>query len=137
MQNPGFYRWTLKNDKKHQLDKSDNMRHNVGQPDEKRPLVWKIQENSEAGTMPVFTEIKERMIFMSKKIRLNATEDVKEFVKAASKCDFDVDISYNRILIDAKSILGILSMDLTKVLTVTCHGEDHEFNCFLQKYAVA
>ena len=34
---------------------------------------------------------------MSKKIRLNATEDVKEFVKAASKCDFDVDISYNRI----------------------------------------
>lgn len=33
---------------------------------------------------------------MSKKIRLNATEDVKEFVKAASKCDFDVDISYNR-----------------------------------------
>ena len=137
MQNLGFYRWTLKNDKKHQLDKSDNMRHNVGQPDEKRPLVWKIQENSEAGIMPVFTEIKERMIFMSKKIRLNATEDVKEFVKAASKCDFDVDISYNRILIDAKSILGILSMDLTKVLTVTCHGEDHEFNCFLQKYAVA
>ena len=137
MQNPGFYRWTLKNDKKHQLDKSDNMRHNVEQPDEKRPLVWKIQENSEAGTMPVFTEIKERMIFMSKKIRLNATEDVKEFVKAASKCDFDVDISYNRILIDAKSILGILSMDLTKVLTVTCHGENHEFNCFLQKYAVA
>ena len=63
---------------------------------------------------------------MSKKIRLNATEDVKEFVKAASKCDFDVDISYNRILIDAKSILGILSMDLTKVLTVTCHGENHE-----------
>ena len=137
MQNPGFYRWALKNDKKHQLDKSDNMRHNVGQPDEKRPLVWKIQENSEAGIMPVFTEIKERMIFMSKKIRLNATEDVKEFVKAASKCDFDVDISYNRILIDAKSILGILSMDLTKVLTVTCHGENHEFNCFLQKYAVA
>ena len=74
---------------------------------------------------------------MSKKIRLTATEDVKEFVKAASKCDFDVDISYNRILIDAKSILGILSMDLTKVLTVTCHGEDYEFNCFLQKYAVA
>ena len=74
---------------------------------------------------------------MSQKIRLNATEDVKEFVQAASKCDFDVDISYNRVLIDAKSILGILSMDLTKVLTVTCHGEDREFNRFLQKYAVA
>lgn len=74
---------------------------------------------------------------MSQKIRLNATEDVKEFVQAASKCDFDVDISYNRVIIDAKSILGILSMDLTRVLAVTCHGEDHEFNRFLQKFAVA
>ena len=36
---------------------------------------------------------------MSQKIRLNATEDVKEFVQAASKCDFDVDISYNRVII--------------------------------------
>ena len=74
---------------------------------------------------------------MSQKIRLNETADVKEFVQAASKCDFDVDISYNRVIIDAKSILGILSMDLTKVLTVTCHGEDHEFSRFLQKFAVA
>lgn len=74
---------------------------------------------------------------MSQKIRLNETADVKEFVQAASKCDFDVDISYNRVIIDAKSILGILSMDLTKVLTVTWHGEDHEFNRFLQKFAVA
>ena len=65
---------------------------------------------------------------MSQKIRLNATEDVKEFVQAASKCDFDVDISYNRVIIDAKSILGVLSMDLTKVLTVQCHGESKEFN---------
>ena len=49
-------------------------------------------------------------------IRLNATEDVKEFVNEATKCDFDIDISYNRIIIDAKSLLGILSMDLTENL---------------------
>ena len=71
------------------------------------------------------------------KIRLNATADVQEFVRAAEKCDFDVDIQYDSTIVDAKSILGILSMDLTKVLTVTCHGEDHEFNRFLQKFAVA
>jgi len=86
---------------------------------------------------PFLRPREERMKFMSQKIRLNETADVKEFVQAASKCDFDVDISYNRVIIDAKSILGILSMDLTKVLTVTCHGEDHEFNRFLQKFAVA
>ena len=55
-------------------------------------------------------------------IRLNAAEDVKEFVNAANKCDFDIDIFYNRIIIDAKSILGILSMDLTRELTVKCYG---------------
>lgn len=71
------------------------------------------------------------------KIKLNAAEDVQEFVKAASKCDFDIDIYYNRIMIDAKSILGILSMDLTKVLTVDCHGESSEFNRTLRKFAVA
>ena len=40
------------------------------------------------------------------KIKLNATEEVQEFVNAASRCDFDIDVYYNRFLIDAKSILG-------------------------------
>ena len=67
------------------------------------------------------------------KIKLNATEEVQEFVNAATKCDFDIDIYYNRFLIDAKSILGILSMDLTKVLTVECHGESKEFDRTLKE----
>ena len=71
------------------------------------------------------------------KIKLNATEEVQEFVNAATKCDFDIDIYYNRFLIDAKSILGILSMDLTKVLTVEGHGESKEFDRTLKKFAVA
>ena len=71
------------------------------------------------------------------KIKLNATEEVQEFVNAATKCDFDIDIYYNRFLIDAKSILGIVSMDLTKVLTVECHGESKEFDRTLKKFAVA
>ena len=79
----------------------------------------------------------ERVIFMSQsKIKLNATEEVQEFVNAATRCDFDVDVYYNRFLIDAKSILGVLSLDLTKVLTVACHGESKEFNRTLKKFAV-
>lgn len=70
-------------------------------------------------------------------IKLNATEDVKEFVNAASKCDFDIDISYDRVIIDAKSMLGVLSMDLTKKLTVLCYGESSEFDQTLRKFAVA
>lgn len=80
----------------------------------------------------------ERVIMMTQsKIKINATEEVQEFVNAATKCDFDIDIYYNRFLIDAKSILGILSMDLTKVLTVECHGESKEFDRTLKKFAVA
>ena len=74
---------------------------------------------------------------MSLNFRLNETADVKEFVQAASKCDFDVDISYNRVIIDAKSILGILSMDLIRDLTVHCYGDSPAFNKTQQKFAVA
>ena len=76
----------------------------------------------------------ERVITMSQsKIKLNATEEVQEFVNAASRCDFDIDVYYNRFLIDAKSILGVLSLELT----VDCHGESREFDRTLKKFAVA
>lgn len=71
-----------------------------------------------------------------KKIKLREFNDVKEFVCAAEKCDYDVDVSYNRIIIDAKSLMGVLSMDLTKELTVKYNEEDTHFSNVLQKYAV-
>lgn len=70
-------------------------------------------------------------------IKLSQIQDVKDFVSAAGRCDFDIDIFYNRITIDAKSILGVLSMDLTKDLTVKYFGEDASFENVLSKYAVA
>ena len=74
---------------------------------------------------------------VERKIKLTAKEDVKEFVNEASKCDFDIDIFYNRVIIDAKSILGVLSMDLTRILTVRWNGHDEKFNSYLDKFAVA
>ena len=80
----------------------------------------------------------ERVLTMiERQIKLPATEDVKEFVTEASRCDFDIDVFYNRVVIDAKSILGVFSMDLTRVLTVKCFGRDEKFLNFLNKYAVA
>ena len=67
------------------------------------------------------------------KIKLNEASEVEEFVKAAGKFD----IFYNRVIIDAKSILGIMSMDLTQELTVQCYGEDKEFDKAIQKFAIA
>lgn len=70
-----------------------------------------------------------------KKIVLPTIEAAKAFVAAATKCEFDVDVYYNRVVIDAKSILGVLSLDLRRVLTVRYSGEDMEFEAFLEENA--
>ncbi len=70
------------------------------------------------------------------KIKLNAVSDVQEFVNAAGHCTYDVDISNNHIIIDAKSLLGVLSMDLRKVLTVKYDHSDNHFAKTLAKFAV-
>ena len=68
-----------------------------------------------------------------RKIMLTSMADAKEFVMEATKCDFDIDVFYNRVVIDAKSILGVLSMDLTRVLTVRMYGENQMFEKYLTK----
>ena len=70
-------------------------------------------------------------------ISFKTVEEIKEFVGAACNCPFDIDVVSGRITIDAKSILGVLGLDLGRVLTVTCHGESQKFDNFLQQYAVA
>ena len=73
-----------------------------------------------------------------RKIKLKEFEDVKDFVRAAEKCSYDVDISYNRIVIDAKSLMGVLSLDLTRELTVKYDDEDNiHFSNILDKYGVS
>ena len=67
-----------------------------------------------------------------KKIMLPTVEIAKKFVAEASKCDFDIDVFYNRVTIDAKSILVVLSLDLTKVLTVQFNGENRECEAYLE-----
>ena len=74
---------------------------------------------------------------LEKKIQLKAFSEVQEFVKAAEKCEYDVDVFYNRVVVDAKSILGVMSMDLTRPLTVKYHVEDQDcFEQTLNKFAM-
>ena len=69
-----------------------------------------------------------------RKIKLPEVSDAKRFVSAASRCDFDIDVFYNSIIIDAKSLLGVLSMDLTRELTVKYGGENLQFENLLDSY---
>ena len=52
---------------------------------------------------------------MQHKIKLRPDE-VKDFVSAATRCDCDVDISYNSFIVDAKSIIGVLDADFERHL---------------------
>ena len=70
-------------------------------------------------------------------IMLQDREAVSEFVAATTSMPFDMDLVQGSRVVDAKSILGVLGLDLGRVLTVTCHGESQKFDNFLQKYAVA
>lgn len=63
-------------------------------------------------------------------------ETVQEFVKAASKCDFDIDLGYNRVIVDAKSIMGVFSLDLSKRLTVRYPKQDEQFEYALNQFAL-
>ena len=72
-----------------------------------------------------------------RKIKLPEVSDAKRFVSAASRCDFDIDVFYNRFTVDAKSIVGVLGLDLNRVLTVTCHGYDAEFEKLMRRFALA
>lgn len=58
-------------------------------------------------------------------IKLDTIEKVKKFVGLISAFDGDFDIQAGRYVIDAKSILGIFSVDLSKPLTLRVENEDN------------
>lgn len=56
-------------------------------------------------------------------ILLNTINDVKIFVNTVSKYDFDVDLVSGRYAIDAKSIMGIFSLDLSKPIKMQVYSD--------------
>ena len=56
------------------------------------------------------------------KISLNSIDKVKAFVNDVTKFDTDFDLVSGRYVIDAKSIMGIFSLDLSKPIDLTVHG---------------
>ena len=70
-------------------------------------------------------------------IRINTIEDVKNFVTTVTKCNYDVDIVSGRYAIDAKSIMGIFSLDLSNPLELRVHSDEcDELMAELDKYII-
>lgn len=57
-------------------------------------------------------------------ISLNSIDKVKSFVNAITQFDYDFDLISGRYVIDAKSIMGIFSLDLSKPIDLNIHTED-------------
>ena len=73
---------------------------------------------------------------MVKIIKLGKLEDKIEFVNAAEKCCFDVDIGYDSIIVDAKSIVGVAALGLTRLLRVQYFGQNFHFEEELRKLEI-
>ena len=56
-------------------------------------------------------------------ISLNSIDKVKSFVNEITKFNYDFDLASGRYVIDAKSIMGIFSLDLSKPITLNIHAE--------------
>ncbi len=73
------------------------------------------------------------------KISLNSIDKVKAFVNDITKFDADFDLVSGRYVIDAKSIMGIFSLDLSKPIDLNIHGDEEMDTVLavLSKYTVA
>ncbi|MCD8150540.1 MAG: HPr family phosphocarrier protein [Clostridiales bacterium] len=53
-------------------------------------------------------------------------DKVKSFVKDISRFDYDLDLISGRYVIDAKSLLGIFSLDLSRPIELSIHADDEQ-----------
>ena len=68
-------------------------------------------------------------------IMLKTIDDVKKFVSTVSLYPFEVDMISGRHIVDAKSIMGIFSLDLTKPITLEIHAiECDEFLAKIKQF---
>ena len=72
------------------------------------------------------------------KISLSSIDRVKSFVNDINRVDCDFDLVSGRYIIDAKSIMGIFSLDLSKPITLNIHADKNvdEIMEILQPYLV-
>ena len=57
-------------------------------------------------------------------IMIDSIVDAKNFVNIVNTCDFDIDLESGRYLVDAKSIMGIFSLDLSKPIKMHVYTEN-------------
>lgn len=57
-------------------------------------------------------------------IRLSTVDQVEKFVNIVNKAPYDVDLATSRYTVNAKSLMGVYSLDLSQPLKVIMFGDD-------------
>ena len=70
-------------------------------------------------------------------VLLDKIADIKDFVNFVSKCSDDVTIGTGRFKVDAKSIMGLFSLDLSKPIKINAYTNDDKIKEELSRYLVA
>lgn len=58
------------------------------------------------------------------KIKLNTINDVKEFLNITNKIEEDIDLNKGRYIIDAKSAMGLFTIDISDPVKIVIHSDD-------------
>ena len=74
---------------------------------------------------------------VEKKIVFTNADDMADFVNAAGKCDFEIDVTSGNYFVDAKSLLGVMYLGLARELTVKYAGRNGKFEHVLNRLCVA
>ena len=69
-------------------------------------------------------------------VKLNSIDKVKNFVNDLNRFECDFDLVSGRYIIDAKSILGIFSLDLANPIDLQIHAEGEELETILETLKV-
>ena len=59
-------------------------------------------------------------------IRLSSIQDVRNFVDTVTKYNIDIDLSSGRYIVDAKSIMGIFSLDLLNPIKLSAQTDKED-----------
>ena len=70
----------------------------------------------------------------SKFIKMNSVTDVMNFVKEASKIEGDVTVLKGRYIIDGKSVMGVMSIDMSTGMTVEYPADAIDFENFISQF---
>ena len=77
------------------------------------------------GLVKKITYIREDTIMKSVQVSINTVDKVKSFVNDITKFEYDFDLVSGRYVVNAKSIMGIFSLDIRKPICLNIYTEEN------------